>query len=179
MVKTKLTVLFTKFTALLDMIPITMVSVTGVIFLLCMFCCYLVGTPQKTVLWQGAVPYYTRVMESLQRTSFTEYLSANHGTDKCSILMYDSMYKDTWMGAKISKGSTLIYKKPLWEVGTNSLQTCLLGEVSNSGTRCATKCPYHQTYQLPFLLWIKKQMWKTSAWLLVCSLIPLKTDFHF
>jgi len=56
------------------------------------------------------------------------------------------------MGAKISKGSTLIYKKLLWEVVTNSLLMCLLGEVLNSGTQCATKCPYHQTYQLLFLL---------------------------
>jgi len=50
MVKTKLTVMFTKFTALLDTIPITIVSVTGVIFLLYMLCCYLFGTPQKTLL---------------------------------------------------------------------------------------------------------------------------------
>jgi len=57
MVKTKLTVMFTKFIALVDMILITMFSVTGVIFLLYMFCCYLFGTPPEnsTVTWCNSV----------------------------------------------------------------------------------------------------------------------------
>ena len=50
MVKTKLTAMFTKFTELLNVIPVTMVSVTAVIFPLYMFRCYLAGTPQKTAL---------------------------------------------------------------------------------------------------------------------------------
>jgi hypothetical protein len=49
MVKTKLTAMFTKFTAVSDVMLITTVSTTGAIFLHT-FYCYLVGTPQKTAL---------------------------------------------------------------------------------------------------------------------------------